>query len=215
MEYLYDEKKKCIVCDTEFNIKKVKKSKLRPIKTDSDFYTLYKDINPYFYDYYICSSCGVVFTDSFKKLNVSQKEQLKEVYKNISHIDSLLNERTIGDALRLSKLAVLSGNAIGLTSDIMAGLCIRVAWFNREEGNKEEENRFLELALREYEKTYEIGEGKLPEDTLLYMLGELNYRLDRYEECKKWFSRLMVMNTKIAIQGKKRWQDIKSEMDKK
>ena len=55
---LYDKTITCPVCGNIFKARSIKTSSYRILKKDSDFFINYSIINPYFYDVWICDSCG-------------------------------------------------------------------------------------------------------------------------------------------------------------
>ena len=77
--HLYDKQITCPVCENIFKARAVKTSSYRVIKHDSDFFIRYTLINPYFYDVWICNSCGYsAMKNDFSKIRNYQVESIKE-----------------------------------------------------------------------------------------------------------------------------------------
>ncbi|QUH21767.1 DUF2225 domain-containing protein [Alkaliphilus sp. B6464] len=210
---LYDSTKECIVCNNKFKSKKVKTSKLRVIKKDEDFCPYYSTENPLFYDFFVCPKCGTVFTDNFKEIRSTEKTRLREIFSKMTGAENLLGERTIEDSLRLGKLALVASNICLLPPSVKASICMRIAWFNRYKKNTEE-MKYLQIALQQYEEAYSTGDNNLTESNLIYMIGELNWRLGNIEQTRKWFSKLLPLGNSdpIVKKGKERWLDIKENI---
>ena len=82
LEHTFDKAITCPVCSSKFKIKCVKSKSPRILSKDSDFFIRYKSINPYFYDVWICNSCGYsAMKVDFPKIKSYQKDL---VLKNIT-----------------------------------------------------------------------------------------------------------------------------------
>lgn len=212
---LYDSKEKCIICSKEFPVKKVRKSRLKLVKSDADFCNYYKDINPYYYEFLVCKYCKTIFTPSLeeylKRDDIETRKKIINFYSQMENISSLEGERSLEDALRVSKLSILTANIIGVPYGLIANIFMRVAWLNRFKKDIEEEEKYLQLAYKNYKKSYEEGEKVLSEEMLTYLLGELSNQLGDFKKCKIWFSLLFSMKKDIAIvdKGRDRWLSIK------
>lgn len=215
IELLYDFKEKCIICGREFPIKKVRKSRLRVIKSDADFCTYYEGINPYYYEFLVCKHCKSVFTPSLgnylEEDDLKTRKKILKFYSQMRNTSSLEGERNLEDALRISKLSILTADMIGVPYALMANLFTRAAWFNRFKENVKEEEKYLQLAYKNYKKSYKEGENILSVEMLTYLLGELSNRLGDYKKSQIWFSLLFSLKGDIAIvnKGRDRWLSIK------
>ena len=217
IDLVYDSKEKCFLCHREFPIKKVRKSRIRIVKQDEDFCTYYESVNPYFYEFLMCTHCKTVFIDSFrdylKEKDIETREKITSFYSQMQGTKDLEGRRSLEDALRISKLAMITGNMLGVPHGLMAGILMRIAWFNRYKGDKIEEEKYLKYAYEEYEKAYKDGEKIISEEMQTYLLGELSYRLGEFEKARMWFGRLFALKNNIAIvnKGRDRWLSIKGE----
>lgn len=215
IDLLYDSKEKCIICGKEFPIKKVRKSRLRVIKKDDDFCTYYKIVNPYFYEFLVCKYCKSVYTRSLgeylKDDDIKTRKKIIKFYSQMEDTSSLEGKRSLEDALRIGKLSILTGNMIGVPYGLIAGIFMRIAWFNRFKEDHREEKKYLQLAYENYKKSYEEGEKTLTEEMLTYLLGELSNQLGDFEKSRIWFSILFTLKRDIAIvnKGRDRWLSIK------
>ena len=79
---LYSKEATCPVCNHVFKAATVKSSAYRMLKKDSDFFIRYSLINPYFYDVWICNSCGyaAMKTDFYTIRSL----EIEQVQKSIS-----------------------------------------------------------------------------------------------------------------------------------
>lgn len=58
LEHTFDKTITCPVWLSKFEIKCLKSKSPRILSKDSHLFIRYKSINPYFYDVWICNSCG-------------------------------------------------------------------------------------------------------------------------------------------------------------
>jgi len=212
-EILYTTTKKCICCGKEFETKRMKTSKIRIKRKDNDNCPHYTSENPMFFEFNSCVHCGTVFTDSMKPANTIQKIELTNIFMKNCALSK--NERTLQEALRLSKLALVTSKITEAPHSIISGICMRIAWFNRYLGNQEEEQKFLRYAAEEYEKVYLDGDPAISEIQLVYILGEIYFLLKDKEKTKQWFNILFKHDAKdpIVKKGKDRWYDIKMSLE--
>src|SRR5690625_885751 len=79
-----------------------------------------------------------------------------------------------------------------------------------------QEERFLKFALSAYVKVYQY-EDEVSDARLMFMLGELNRRLKRYEEAVKWFSRVVhdkrIVDAAMIGASREMWQQTIEEMN--
>jgi uncharacterized protein (DUF2225 family) len=160
--------------------------------------------------------CGTVFTEIHTATYEKQRLKLKAVFKNMSNTSHLMGKRSVEDALRLAKLALVTSQILESKPSVLASLCMKIAWFCRYSGNTAEENKFLEHSAGHYEKVYYSSDDSLPEANVMFMLGELNYRVNGYEKARPWFGKLIGMDKSnpMVKKGIERWQDIKMEEEK-
>jgi len=218
-ELLYDKDIECLYCQSTFTTKKIRLSKVLVDKKDSDFCVHYtSDENPYYYEVWVCPHCGFAFNASFQELKPAQKEIVKKEY--IQRIGSLnlCGPRTWEEALQAVKLALLCASLSGQSNSIIASLCLRIAWLNRFQGNRAEEEKFLGKAIQSLEEAYNndnLAQSSLGEQKILYLLGELNGRLGNFAETRRWFNILLSQrNIEPAINNlaREQWAEYKSKL---
>lgn len=194
LDALYDRKVICLSCEKAFTSKKVRNSKIIIKKKDSDFCHYYDGENPYYYDVNICPHCGYAFLNSFLPVNPERRETLqKEYFSKIGQLN-LSGKRTREDAIRCYKLALICASLNEESRTNSAAICMRLAWLYREKDDSEEEHKYLTKALAVYEAIYEYEDLErlaLGKHRLYYLIGELNGRLGRLEETKRWFNLLL------------------------
>lgn len=191
---LYKKEVVCPVCSKKFNVTKVKARACKVLKRDSDFCVHYEGINPIFYDAWVCENCGYAsLSDKFLDIAPKEADKLKSSLMPKWKKHSLDGERDVDKAIEAFKLVLISHQFRNAKSSELAKVCMRIAWLYRYKGD-EEENKFIGFALRHYMDTFEkenFPVDKLDEYTCMYMIGELCFRAERYEEAVKWFSRLI------------------------
>lgn len=219
---LYDKKETCPICDHSFTTKKVRSRFIKLDYTDSDFCPYYKDeeISPLLYYVRVCPNCGYSFTESFTDYfpnGTKEAIQQEITSKWVPHDFS--QERTLKEAIQTYKLALLSGKLKKERAIVLAGLLIRIAWLYRKLGNQKEEQRFLKMAYDEYKQAYSEGNYSSSEMTdirLLYLLGELNRRLDNEKEAVFYFSKVIdkkssTIEQKIVDMAREQWYVIREK----
>lgn len=191
---LYDKKIVCLCCEKEFTSKQVRSSTTRVIKQDRDYCTYYSGENPLFYDAFVCPHCGFAFTQSFSKLTPRKKEIIeKEYFEKLPFVPDLCQKREIHHALQAYKWTAYTSYLVKEDPIITGNLFLRIAWLYRYQEKTEQEKRYLEIALRFYEKAYAKGNSEdiMNEHKLLFLLGDLYTRLDDYHKASKVFSMLL------------------------
>lgn len=217
---LYEKSYTCSLCRKKFTTLKPRHSKLKLIREHGDFYKEYEDINPSYYLVQVCRHCGYAYTDQFSKPNPSQQEKLnQQVVKNWTPRD-FGSYRDAETALESLKLAILCGQIQGVKLNVLATLLLHTSWVYRDLEDVENEQRFITLARDYFLKIYqEDTSGEIDLVRLLYLLGELNRRLENYEEAVNWFSRLVsdkkIKDQKLISRARDQWTYIKKERKQK
>jgi uncharacterized protein (DUF2225 family) len=195
-ENLYSKEITCPVCSKVFNVTKVKSRACKVKERDTDFCVHYEDVNPLFYDAWVCENCGYA-AQADKFLDISHREAgiIKEKIAPKWKKRSFERERNVDAAIEAFKLILLNHQIRAVKASELAKVCIRIAWLYRFKGSeKEKEEEFIRHALKYYIETYEKEKfpvDKLDESTCVYMIAELHTRAGNYEEAVKWFSRLI------------------------
>src|SRR3954468_5464885 len=183
------------MCNHSFTSKKIRSRFVKLLHTDSDFCPTYSptEINPVFYHILVCPNCGYSFSDDFSpyfppntKENIQEKVCAHWTPQNFS------DKRTVKDAIKTYKLAVYCASLKKEKHITIAGMYLKLAWLFREMENIEQEQRFIHLALNEYQETYSIQDYQgtpVSEIRVLYLIGELFVRTGNIKESGKYFSK--------------------------
>lgn len=192
---LYNKSVVCPVCEKEFKTLKVRSSAVKILKRDEDFCTYYQDINPIFYDVFVCPECGYAAMEKyFETISPMSVKDIKEKVASKWNRVDYCAQRTIEDAINCYKLSLYCSLIKGDKSSIIAATCLRLAWLYRYKGEKEEEKRFLKSALENYIKAFNTENfpiGKMTELELMYLIGTLYYKLGSYKDAIQWYSRVV------------------------
>jgi uncharacterized protein (DUF2225 family) len=196
LQPFYEKKVTCLFCGNDFTTKKIRSHFSVVSKTDADFCPHYKDnlYNSLYYHISVCSSCGFAFSSDFSKDFTTQAKNA--IQKDIAEKWKSRDFGTIRDlktAVESYKLAIYSASLKGERHFVLGGLCLRLAWIYRQENQLEEEQRFLKLAIKEYDSSYLYSDFV---DTwsplkILYILGELNRRVGEYKQAINYFSKIV------------------------
>lgn len=222
MTPLYDRSIKCLICEGKFTTKRIRSRFIRVEKVHSDFYTEYKDseINPYLYEVHVCPQCGYSSTDQFsKQFAEGAQERIVEQFSRRWRPRNYGDIRTVDVAITTYKLALLCGEMKQETSIVMAGIAIRLAWMNRLSKNKQQEQRFLLIALKYYKDSYESSDflnTQMTDIRLLYLIGELHRRTGDKEEAVQFFSRVIRhrmkdLDRRVVELAREQWQKIRHD----
>lgn len=192
--YLYDKEVTCLYCEDKFTTKKIKHSKLILKKKDSDFCTHYEgEVHPFYYEVWVCPHCGFAYLESFSELTGEQKERINKEYLSKVQRVKLCEERSIDEAILSFKLALLCASILRESTSTLASILMKLAWLYRFKEEKQEERKYLQKALECYLHIFEkedLRQVSLGKHKIIYLIGEINGRLENYIETKKWFSLL-------------------------
>jgi uncharacterized protein len=217
LEPLYLVNVRCTYCSNVFQSSRVRPSFKKASRTDTDFCVHYKDINPDYYVVRICPFCGFASTEHFSdKLTTGQRTAFeKRIAKNWS-VRDYSKERTWEEALQTYKLALLCAQIKEEKSRVMAGLLHHIAWLYRYQGDEEQEKRFLQYALDAYVTVFETEGMDLNNARLMYLIGELNRRVQNYKEAVKWFGRIIndqkIVDAAMIRASREQWAVTREDM---
>lgn len=191
-ESLYTKKVICPVCDKQFLSMKAKLNSCKVEKKDEDFCTHYVDLNPMYYDVFVCPICGYAASEnSFGDLTETEVNLLRNAFIGRIVARSFCDERSLEDAIAACKLAIYTAELREAKASILAGLCLKLAWYYRFADDKQEEV-FLNYALQNYLKAFDNEEfpiGNLNGISMMYLLGELSRRIGNYSDAIVWFGK--------------------------
>lgn len=225
---LYDKNCRCRHCEATFTTKRIRSGTLTMVKRDSDFYTTFTEqsLNPIYYTVSVCPQCGFAFTDQFRdKLAPWQKQVVDEQIsakwtpKDFGHI------RALGEAIVSYKLAIYAAELTDQPHAVKAGLYLRLAWLYRSQENTDEEIRFIDMAVDEYEQSYIHtdylrSDKEMSEVRLLYLIGELYRRLEKFDLAIKYFGKALAFRNHTIESGiirmaQDQWQVAREEYKEK
>ncbi len=195
---LYSKEVTCPVCDHVFKANTVKSSAYRMIKKDSDFFIRYSLINPYFYDVWVCNSCGysAMKTDFYS----IRSTEIEKIQKSITPKWKGRMYPEIYDvhiAIERYKLSLLNYIIINAKSSKKAISCVKLAWMYRlleTEEASEMELLFLKQALEGLNDAYYAEAFPIygmDKYSAMYLIGELNRRIGNTENSLVWFSNVI------------------------
>lgn len=195
LDHLFDKKVICPVCGANFTVKVVKSKSPHIIGRDSDFFMHYSVINPYFYDVWICNSCGYsAMKADFEKIKSYKKQ---DVLDNITPKWSPRDFPVISNehlAIKKYKLALLTAVLAQLNDSTKAMILLKIAWMYRLLKNPEKENEYIVQAIDGFNDAYfkeDLPFYGLNRDALMYLLGDLNWRIDKKDEALRWISKVL------------------------
>lgn len=212
-ESLYSKKVTCPICGKEFSSMKAKVNSCKVEKKDEDFCTHYVDLNPLYYDIFVCPFCAYSASEnSFGAINEKDVNLLKTAFSGRTVGRSFCTERDLNGAIAVYKLAIHTAELRNAKSSILAGLCLKLAWLYRFAGDKQEEV-FLKYAQQNYLEAFDKEElpiGNLNEISMLYLLGELSRRLGKFNDAIAWFGKAVASpernaNPKIERLAREQW----------
>lgn len=193
---LYDRTVKCPICNYEFKTKDVKSSTIRIASKDSDTFIRYSSpANPYFYNVWICPSCGYAnMRSDFNNINKHQKELIKEYITPQWTGKKYPEIYNVNIAIERFKLSLYNSIVSKGKYSTIAMNCLKIAWMYRLIDNKNSENIYMKQAIKDFCNAY-INEDfpiyGMNQATMMYLIGELYRRIGDNENSLKWFSKLI------------------------
>lgn len=189
----------------------------KAVKTDTDFCSYFKTVNPDFYVVRVCPYCGFASTEHFgERINERQRSAYYEKMGGHWQYKDYGMERSATMAMECYKLSLITAQAIGEKERVVAALLHHIAWLYRYEGNKAQEDRFIKFALESYIKVYETERESISNARLMYLIGELNKRLGQFNEAVRWFGRVIhdkkIVDAAMIRASREQWQTIREEM---
>ncbi|KPB04716.1 DUF2225 domain-containing protein [Bacillus sp. CHD6a] len=221
MEQYFSREISCDNCKHAYSTLKIKSRYIRPVTHDSDFCSTYQSLetNPLLYYVSVCPHCGYAVSDEFNpkltkdaQLAIQTKIQKHWNYKNYGQ------KRSVETAINSYKLGIYSGIIKKETPIVMAGLYLRLAWIYRTiEQSNTQEQRFLKLAVEQFELSYTLGdyeEKGMSEIKLLYLIGDLNCRLNLERQAIRYFQMVIGHKNKdkeqrLVEKARDRWYEIR------
>lgn len=222
---LYDKNETCPLCQAAFTTKKIRSRFIKLDHTDTDFCPYYKDeeISPLLYFVKVCPSCGYSYSDQYAVYFLEgTKEAIQQLVSSKWVRHDFGGERLIPQAIQTFKLAFYCATLKKEKSIIIANLLLRLTWLYRKIGNVKEEQRFMELTLEHLNNAYleaNYRNTDMTEIRVLYLIGELNRRLGRYDQAIGYFSKVVEMQNstpekKVVDMARDQWYATRDAMKK-
>lgn len=133
-EYIFDKTYTCPVCDKSFKSKTMKSNKAKLISTDMDLRPVHQNVDIVKYDVVACPCCGyAVLNRYFAPLTMMQIKKIKEsISKNYKIQDDKKRKiYSYDEAIKRSKLALLSSVVKSSKDSEKAYVCLKTAWLFR------------------------------------------------------------------------------------
>lgn len=196
LQPLYEKKLTCLFCGEDFITQKVRSRFSVAYKTDADFCPHYKgdQYNSLYYQVSVCPSCGFAFNGEFSKdFTTYAKDSIRKNITEKWQSRDFGSARDLNTAIETHKLAIYAASLKEERHFVLGGLCMRLSWIYRQENQPEDEQRFLKLAIKEYDASYLHSDfaKAWSETKLLYMLGELNRRVGEFKQAINFFSKVV------------------------
>jgi len=196
LSYMFTKEFECPVCEQKFVDFVLKKSKLRTLKVETDFHTIYKDIDPNFYEVLFCTHCGYAALHSyFDKIIERQKQMIREkISVHHSPVEFTI-PLTSESAVKRYQQALLCADTINAKPSQKAFINLKLAWILRSAGRREHELKFLRVAyegLKEAFSTERFPIGAMDEATVKYVVADLARRLGDMGEAMRWVGQVIV-----------------------
>lgn len=226
-ECVFDKKVKCPVCDKEFKTKTVKTGRAKLIGQDTDLRPKYQIVDSLKYDAVLCPNCGYAALSRFFNYMSSVqakmiREQIGATFKSTDRGDSPVY--SYDEAITRHKLALLSTVVKKGKASERAYVCLKLAWLTRgksetlPEDTKDidkvkeqlynEEKEYLENAYEGFTSAFSKEDFPLcgmDELTVTYLVSDLARQLGKYEEAKRYVSRILTSrDTNERIKSKAR-----------
>lgn len=210
----------CPNCVKEFNHTEVKSKYVVIERQDTDFCSHFTNINPIFYDVIVCKFCGYSFTrETNTPLSDAEKGSINTILSSW-HTDGYQYEglRTLDMAIKAYNLAIVCQELRNAKDSVKGSLYLRLGWLYRYQENKSNEEKSLQRAFEFLKRAYEreTSSDLKKELRMIYLLGELSFRMGNAREAVQWFQ--TVVSHKDVKQypvfermARSRWQDLKQK----
>jgi len=196
LAYMFTKEFECPICEKKFVDFVLKKSKLRTLKVETDFRTIYKDIDPNFYEILFCTHCGYAALHThFDKIIERQKQMIREKVSVYHAPVEFVIPLTSESAIERYQQALLCADTINAKPSQKAFISLKLAWILRGAGRHNHEIKFIKDAydgLKEAFSTERFPIGAMDEATIKYLIADLARRLGEMGEAMRWVGQVLV-----------------------
>lgn len=211
MDIFFNKTFTCSICDEKFKEYRIKKSRERVIKVDTDFATHTSGPNPLYYAVSVCPHCGYSFTSSFTAPSTKTRAELQACLHPSP--EDFSKERNLELAILSFQRAIWCATLNREKHQLLAALYLHLAWMYRFAGDETAEKVELKSALRHYLEAYQTDRRITNIAQVAYLIGEIHRRLDEDTEAVKWFHRVVheygAASPPLAKMARERWQEIR------
>ncbi|MCR5757824.1 MAG: DUF2225 domain-containing protein [Selenomonas sp.] len=222
-EFTFTVEKPCPICGESTRVVKTK-SKLTVERTDEDFCVHYKDFNPYLYKIWFCEKCGYAADEKtfLGSMPVVHKKKIKEFLDQRKLGMQFVEEREVPDAVAAYKLAIFYAEMTDQPLAKRAGMYLGLGWIYRYSGEQEKEYEMMQKAAELYDQsimTERYPQNGMSDDTAVYLVGAIYYRMGEYEKATQYLSRLIgdqsLRDKDIQLYKRARdlWQTIREDKE--
>jgi len=195
MNYLSPKVFTCPVCGLKFTDYLVKISKLQVVSVDTDLRTIYRTIDPNFYDVILCVHCGYAALQN-QFAHITEKQANTVMEKVMPSFKSKIYPVPLSPkhAVERYKMALLCAVTKEVKSGEKALICLKTAWLYRDMSDEENEMLFLSNACKLFMDAFSSESfpvGHFDEVTVQLLIAELARRTGDIEEAIKWISAVM------------------------
>jgi len=176
----------CPLCETKFETENVWTNRVRFSDTYTDMGKKYIDINPLFYEIWVCPGClyAAYRKEGFLNIQGIIKSNFKkglDMRKKISRTIDWNASRSFEMGVLSFKLAILClQERSGVSAARYGSYFLKLAWLFRFKDMKDEEQTYLKLAMARFMEAYSKETapevGSMGETGLVYTIGELARR---------------------------------------
>lgn len=184
----------CPVCAGDFKGISYKQKSFKFLKRESDFHEIFDGGSPIMHDIWVCPHCFYAAKkEEFLKIKVKEIEKilsLKSVREKECKGIDFNKIRNYESSISSYKLASMCYEAMGYGTGYIGNLYLKMAWVAREKKKIDDELRYLEMAVSNFEAAVESGEnfaGQLSKLAVEYLMGEIYRRIKNYKRAEEYF----------------------------
>lgn len=208
----------CPLCGKDTPSLVVKSKYIQVDNIDADMCVYYRLANPDFYQVIVCHRCGFAFTeDSPRAVAPNYAQSIKQHLFSVRP-GNFSGLRTMDEAIDSYILGITCQTLVRARSSLLGRLHLRLSCLYRQKGLLDQEMYYLNGALENFEKavTQERFSNPRNELYLIYLIGELYFKLGSLPQAVQWFSNVTrhperQSNPYIVNRARNRWQEIKLE----
>lgn len=183
----------CPICANDFKGVNYKQKSFKFMNKESDFHEVFEGGSPIMHDIWVCPNCHYAAKkEEFSKIKVKEIEKITNsrlerirVGKGIDFIKIRDYESSIASY----KLAILCYEKMESRIGDIGNLYMKMAWIAREKKKKDDEQKYLNIAIEKFEEAIENKEnfaGQLSEIGNTYLMGELYRRVGKYDKSEEY-----------------------------